>query len=83
MRCPSLEERNELLKAGPGKFFITPHYDDYPAILVRLSQLDPARWSSSSLNRGGSALPSDCSPGTTQTTRLHRDRRDPQAVPPG
>lgn len=41
MRCPSLEERNELLQAGPGKFFITSHYDDYPAILVRLSQLDP------------------------------------------
>ena len=40
VRCPSLEERNELLQAGPGKFFITPHYDDYPAVLVRLSQLD-------------------------------------------
>ena len=41
VRCSSLEERNELLLAEPGKFFITPHYDDYPAILVRLSQLDP------------------------------------------
>jgi hypothetical protein len=29
-----------LLKAEPGKFFITPHYDGYPGILVRLSQID-------------------------------------------
>lgn len=41
MRCTDLDERNELLKAEPGKFFITPHYDGYPGILVRLSQVDP------------------------------------------
>jgi hypothetical protein len=41
VRCPGLEERDELLKAEPGKFFITPHYEGYPGILVRLSQLDP------------------------------------------
>ena len=40
VRCADLDERNELLKAGPGKFFITPHYDGYPGILVRLSQVD-------------------------------------------
>jgi hypothetical protein len=40
VRCAGLEERNELLQAEPGKFFITPHYDGYPAVLVRLSQLD-------------------------------------------
>jgi hypothetical protein len=42
MRCASIDERNELLKAEPGKFFITPHYDGYPGILVRLSQVDRA-----------------------------------------
>jgi hypothetical protein len=41
VRCADLDERNELLKAEPGKFFITPHYDGYPGILVRLSQVDP------------------------------------------
>lgn len=37
---PSVEERNELLGAEPGKFFITPHYEGYPGYLVRLSQVD-------------------------------------------
>jgi hypothetical protein len=40
VRCADLEERNELLKAEPGKFFITNHYDGYPAVLVRPSQVD-------------------------------------------
>jgi hypothetical protein len=38
--CPDLDERNELLAAEPGTFFITPHYDDYPAVLVRLNEID-------------------------------------------
>jgi hypothetical protein len=40
VRCADLEERDELLKAEPGTFFITPHYDGYPAALVRLSRID-------------------------------------------
>src|SRR5260370_36118536 len=40
VRCAGVEERNELLKAEPGKFFITPHYDVYPGLLGRLSQVD-------------------------------------------
>jgi hypothetical protein len=40
VRCAELEERDELLKAEPGKFFITSHYDGYPAVLVRHSQVD-------------------------------------------
>lgn len=40
VRCASVEERNELLRAEPGKFFITPHYEGYPGFLVRLSQVD-------------------------------------------
>src|SRR5262249_60880554 len=40
VRCAGLEERNGLPQAEPGKFFITPHYSGYPAVLVRLSQVD-------------------------------------------
>jgi hypothetical protein len=38
--CAGLEERDELLAADPGTFFITAHYQDYPAVLVRLGQID-------------------------------------------
>jgi hypothetical protein len=40
--CASLEERDELLRAAPETFFITPHYDGYPAVLVRLGAIDLA-----------------------------------------
>jgi hypothetical protein len=34
--------RDGLLQAKPEIYFVTPHYDDYPAVLVRLSQIsDP------------------------------------------
>jgi hypothetical protein len=38
--CENLEVRDELLAAEPDKFFITSHYDGYPAVLVRLSRVD-------------------------------------------
>ncbi len=41
VRCTGLEERDELLKSGPGKLFITPRYQGNPGILVRLSEVDP------------------------------------------
>jgi hypothetical protein len=40
LRCAGIGERDELLLAEPGKFFITPHYEGYPGILLRLSQVD-------------------------------------------
>lgn len=40
VRCGELGERDELLAADPEKFFITPHYEGYPAVLVRLPEVD-------------------------------------------
>jgi hypothetical protein len=74
VRCADLEERNELLKAGPGKFFITPHYDGYPAVLVRLSQVDLDEVTELVTESWRICAPSDCSPHTTRSTHPHRDR---------
>ncbi len=35
------DEREALLQSDDDTFFITPHYEDYPMILVRLSTVDP------------------------------------------
>jgi hypothetical protein len=37
-----LAERDHLIAAAPGLFFLTDHYRDYPWVLVRLSAVDPA-----------------------------------------
>ena len=34
------DEKEMLLRAEPDVFFTTPHYDGYPAMLVRLSAID-------------------------------------------
>ena len=36
VRVASLDERNRLLAADPVKFFTEPHYEGFPAVLVRL-----------------------------------------------
>ena len=36
VRVANLEEKEALLAADPEKFFTTAHYNNYPAILVRL-----------------------------------------------
>lgn len=35
-------EREALLRQDPGTFFVTPHYDGFPGVLVRLARVDPA-----------------------------------------
>lgn len=37
------DSRDAMLKAQPDIFFITDHYRDYPAVLVRLSRVRDAR----------------------------------------
>jgi hypothetical protein len=38
----SIEERDFLLQADPGVFFITEHYRKYPDVLVRLATARPS-----------------------------------------
>ena len=42
LKVGSIDERDFLLKANPAVFFITEHYRDYPALLVRLAAARPA-----------------------------------------
>ncbi len=41
LRVIDLGEREALLQGEPETFFTTPHYDGYPAVLVRLERVDP------------------------------------------
>ena len=36
------EQRAELIAADPDVYYITPHYENYPAVLVRLPRIKPA-----------------------------------------
>src|SRR3954451_17979967 len=38
--CGDEGEKDFLLRADPGKFFTTPHYDGHPSVLVRLDAVD-------------------------------------------
>ena len=41
LRVSDMGEREALLQGQPEAFFTTPHYDGYPAVLVRLEAVDP------------------------------------------
>lgn len=39
VRTPGLEMKDALIASKPGVFFTTPHFDGYPAVLVRLDKI--------------------------------------------
>lgn len=41
VRVPDLMDRAALLAQDPAVFFITPHYEKYPYLLVRLELIEP------------------------------------------
>jgi hypothetical protein len=41
VRVIDLPDREALVQGQPEVFFTTPHYDGYPAVLVRLEEIDP------------------------------------------
>jgi hypothetical protein len=41
LRVLDVGDQKALLQGNPEVFFITPHYDGYPAVLVRLEAVDP------------------------------------------
>ena len=43
LRTADLEMKDVLLASDPGVFFTTPHFNGYPAVLVRLSKIAPRK----------------------------------------
>ncbi len=41
VKVPSIDERDMLLEADPKVFHITEHYRNYPALLVRIANVEP------------------------------------------
>src|SRR5690242_13298664 len=41
-RVPSVGQRDLMIEAEPAKFFTEPHYEGYPAVLVRLAAVTVA-----------------------------------------
>lgn len=39
--CMPIPDRNELIAADPDTYYLKPHYEDYPCVLVRLSRVHP------------------------------------------
>jgi hypothetical protein len=35
-------EREALMQSDPETFYITPHYEDYPMVLINVKRVDPA-----------------------------------------
>lgn len=42
VRTPDLEMKEVLLARNPGVYFTTPHFDGYPAVLIRLAKIRSA-----------------------------------------
>ncbi|MDQ4099031.1 MAG: hypothetical protein M3121_00855 [Chloroflexota bacterium] len=40
VRVAGGDDKQAILAGGPGRFFATDHYDRYPAVLVRLAEID-------------------------------------------
>lgn len=43
IRVVDEDDKQALLAGEPDVFFTTPHYDGYPAVMVRLAEIDEAR----------------------------------------
>jgi hypothetical protein len=41
--CTDFDSRDAMLRASPKIFYLTDHYRDYPAVLVRLAAISPSR----------------------------------------
>lgn len=43
LQLGSIDDRDVLMQMDPKEFFYTDHYKDYPAVLIRLAEINKAR----------------------------------------
>ena len=39
--CMPIADRDDLIAADPDTYYLKPHYEEYPCVLVRLSKIQP------------------------------------------
>lgn len=70
IRVVDEDDKQALLAGEPDVFFTTPHYDGYPAVMVRLAEIDEARLTELLRNAHAAALAKNARPRTR--TRVSR-----------
>ncbi|HEU4665054.1 MAG TPA: hypothetical protein VFS55_13585 [Dokdonella sp.] len=72
VRVADLDAKEMLLLADPLVFFTEPHYDGYPAVLVRLERVTPAAL--------GTLLQQACAAHAPKSARSRTSRRTPRTT---
>ena len=76
----SFEDRAELLEAAPDTYYVTDHYLNYPAVLVRLSRMDTGMVRD--LLRMAHKFASSKAAAASRSVRNHRGHRGTQRKKP-
>lgn len=75
VRVADLAERERLLSAHPAKFFTEPHYEGFPAVLVRLENMTAAELRRLLRAAWLCQAPADLKPRPATQARNHRVKR--------
>jgi hypothetical protein len=74
VRVANLGQKSALLSADPVKFFTEPHYDGFPAVLVRLDAVSVADLEVLIAEAWRCQAPAEPAPRATRSTRTKRSK---------
>ncbi len=69
IRVADEDDKQALLEGEPHVFFATPHYDGYPAIMVRLAEIDEARLTELLMDARAAAIAKTATPRSRKPAR--------------